>query len=292
MNAAAVMPCTVAANSGVTVANQPVPRTLSYNPTAGTTITFAAGVTPGTAAPTQNIAVTATGTAGNASLTGCAITGTGASSFNVNAAGVTFTGTSGSQNLAVGCTYPTVNASATLTCTEIDGDTVSPGQPRAWPLSCPAPNVNPTVTSPTPTAITVGGGLVGTQSGGTIDLSAAGGSGAGSTQVSCTSTGTVQIAASPATPSGTGPVVQNVTTGQPTDIRFGVLLTANAQAPAGTVVCTVAGQPTLTFTIGAPAGTTSIPPTFIPSSSTWSTLALLSLLGVFGLLAVAFRRQA
>ncbi len=285
--------CTLAPMSGVTVANQPVPRTLSYNPAVGSTVTFAAGVTPGTAAPSQNIAVTAAGTSGSATLTGCAITGAGAASFNVAPTSLTFAA-SGSQNLVVGCNYPTVNAAATLTCTETDGDTVAPGAPRAFQLSCPAPNVNPTVTSnpASGSTITVSAGLAGSQGVGLIDLSATGGSGAGSTAVSCTSTGTVQISASPATPSGQGPVAQNVTTGQPTDIRVGVTLTANAQSPAGTVTCTRAGSTPLVFTINAPAGTTSVPPTSIPSSSTWSMLALLSLLGVFGLLAVAFRRQA
>ncbi len=90
-----------------------------------------------------------------------------------------------------------------------------------------------------------------------------------------------------------GPVMQTVTgTNQPIDVRVGVVLTTAAQSPAGTVTCTVAGQPNIVITVNAPAGTTVVPPTFIPSSSTWSTIALLSLLGVFGLLAVAFRRQA
>jgi len=286
--------CTLAANAGVTVANQPIPRTLSYNPAVGSTITFAAGATPNTAAPAQNIVVTATGTAGLATLSGCAITGTGAASFSVAPTSLTFAA-SGPQNLVVGCTYPTANAAATLTCTETDGDTVAPGAARAFQLSCPAPAVNPTITSnpASPATITLPGGSAGSQSVGLIDLSATGGSGTGSRAISCTSTGSVQISAFPATPSGQGPVAQTVTgNAPPTDIRVGALLTANAQASAGVVTCTVAGQANLVFTIAAPAGTTTIPPTFIPSSSTWSALALLSLLGVFGLLAVAFRRQA
>jgi len=285
--------CTLAAGAGVTVANQPIPRTLSYNPAVGSTITFAAGATPGTSAPSQNIAVTAAGTSGSATLTGCAITGTGAASFSVAPTSLTFN-TSISQNLVVGCTYPVANAAATLTCTETDGDTVAPGAARAFQLACPAPTVNPTITAnpASGSTITVSGGLAATQGLSLIDLSATGGSGAGTTAISCTSTGNVQISASPATPSGQGPVVQNVTTGQPTDIRVGVQLTANAQSPAGTITCTVAGQANLTYTVNSPAGVTTVPPTFIPSSSTWSALALLSLLGVFGLLAVAFRRQA
>ncbi len=286
-----VAPCTLAAMSGVNVQNTPVPRTLAFNPAPGSTITFAAGMTPGAQAPTQNIAVTASGTTGNASVAGCAITGAGASSFSVAPASLTFN-SSITQNLVVGCTYPTSAVSATLTCNETDAD--SAATPRAFTLSCPAPSVNPTIASApvSGSTINVSGGLAGTQGLTTIDLSASNGSGAGSTAISCTSTGQVQIAASPANPSGQGPVNQTVTgTLQPSDLRVGVQLTAGAQPAAGTVTCTVAGQAPLTFTVNAPAGTTIVPPTFIPSASTWSTLALLSLLGVFGLLAVGFRRQ-
>lgn len=285
-------PCTLAAGSGVTVANTPVPRTLSYNPTAGSNIAFAAGATPGTPAPAQQIAVTATGTTGTATLGSCAISGAGAASFSVTPTSLSFP-MSNTQNLSLGCTYPTSNVAATLTCTETNAGG-SP-TPRTWNLSCPAPNANPTIASSpvSGSTISVSGGIAGTQGQALIDLSATGGSGAGSTAISCTSTGTVQIANSPANPAGSGPVNQTVTgTNQPLDIRVGVQLGANAQSPAGTVTCTVAGQADLTFTINAPAGTTVVPPQFIPSSSTWSTIALLSLLGVFGLLAVGFRRQS
>jgi len=285
--------CTLAPGSGVNVANTPVPRTLGYNPTAGSTITFAAGTTVGAAAPAQTIAVTATGTSGTATLAGCAISGAGAAAFNVAPTSLTFN-TSNTQNLSVGCNYPTSNATATLTCTETDGDTPAPGAARTFNLSCPAPTVNPTISSvpASGSTVSVPGGIAGTQSTGLIDFSAAGGAGAGSTAISCTSTGTVQIAANPGTPAGQGPVAQTVTTGQPTDLRFGVTLTSTGQSPAGTITCTVAGQPNFTYTVNAPAGTTVVPPTVIPSSSTWSTLALLGLLGVFGLMAVGFRRQA
>lgn len=284
-------PCTLAAGSGVNVVNTPVPRTLSYNPTAGSNIAFAAGATPGTPAPAQQIAVTAAGTTGTATLSGCAISGAGASSFSVTPSSLSFP-SSNTQNLNLGCTYPTSNATATLTCTETNAG----GSPtaRAWNLSCPAPSVNPTITSvpASGTPLTVSGGIAGTQGLALIDLSATGGSGAGSTAISCTSTGTVQVANAPGTPSGPGPAAQTVTgTNQPLDIRVGVQLGATAQSPAGTVTCTVAGQANLVFDVNAPAGTTVVPPQFIPSSSTWSTIALLSLLGVFGLLAVGFRRQ-
>jgi len=277
--------------SGVNVQNTPVPRTLAFNPAPGSTITFAAGMTPGAQAPTQNIVVTATGTSGTPTVTGCAITGTGAASFSVAPTNLSFP-SSNTQNLVVGCTYPAASATATLTCSETDAD--SAGVARAFTLSCPAPSVNPTITSAPASGSTIAlaGGIAGTQSISTIDFSATGGSGAGSTAISCSSTGNVQIANAPATPSGQGPIIQTVTgTNQPIDLRVGVTLTTLAQSPAGMVTCT-AGGATFTYTVNAPAGTTVVPPTFIPSSSTWSTLALLSLMGVFGLLAVGFRRQS
>jgi hypothetical protein len=279
-----------------TTSNAPIARTLSYNPTAGSTVNFAAGGPPGSAAPDQTITVTANGNTGTATLSGCAISGAGASSFDLSPTSLTFNdGNPGPGALTLGCTYPTSTASATLTCTETDGDTVAPGAARTFNLSCPAPTVNPTIASApaSGSTINVSGGIAGTQGVGLVDFSASGGSGAGSTAISCTSTGNVQIANSPATPSGQGPVNQTVTgTNAPIDLRVGVQLTTNAQSPAGTVTCTAAGQADFTFNVNAPAGTTVVPPTFIPSSSTWSTIALLSLLGVFGLLAVGFRRQS
>lgn len=273
------------------VTDTPTPLTLSYAPPAGSTVTFTAGAAPGTAAPDETIAVTASGNTGTASLTGCAISGAGASAFSVSPTSLTFNA-AGTQDLTVGCSYPTSNATATLSCTETDGDTAAPGAARTWNLSCPAPDAAPTVTSPTASPLSVSGGIVGAQGTALIDLSATGGSGAGSTAVSCTSTGTVLIAAAPATPAGQGPVTFNVVgTAQPSDIRVGVPLTAAAQPNAGTVTCTVAGQPDIVIAVSAPAGTTVVPPQYIPSSSTWSAIALLSLLGVFGLLAVGFRRQ-
>jgi hypothetical protein len=276
-----------------TVTNAPIARTLSYNPAANSTVTFAAGATPGSQAPAQTITVTANGNTGTATLSGCAISGAGASSFSVSPTSLTFNdGNPGPGALNLGCTYPTSNASATLTCSETDAD--STAAQRTFTLSCPAPTVNPTINAApaSGSTINVSGGIAGTQGIGLVDFSATGGSGAGSTAISCSSTGNVQIANAPATPSGQGPVNQTVTgTNQPVDLRIGVQLTTNAQSPAGTVTCT-AGAATFTYNVNAPAGTTVVPPTFIPSSSTWSTIALLSLLGVFGLLAVGFRRQS
>ncbi len=288
--------CTLAANSGVTVANTPVPRNLTFNPAPGSTITLAGGtLSAGGTSATSNIAVTSTGNSGTPTVSGCAITGAGAANFSVTPTSLSGFDVTPSQNLGVSCVYSAVATTATLTCTETDGDTPA-GAARAFPLSCPAQAVipvNPTIsaTPATGSTVTVSAGLVGTQGTSTIDFSATGGAGTGATVISCTSTGNVVIANAPGTPSGTT-AMQTVTgSAQPLDLRVGVSLTANAQAPAGMITCT-AGAATFTYTVNAPAGSTVVPPTFIPSSSTWSTLALLSLLGVFGLLAVGFRRQS
>ncbi|GIX35223.1 MAG: hypothetical protein KatS3mg126_1002 [Lysobacteraceae bacterium] len=272
-----------------TVTTAPVPLTLSYNPTAGTTITFAAGTTPGTAAPNQTIQVTATGTTGSASLNNCAISGAGASAFSVSPTSLSFSA-AGSQNLTVGCTYPTSNASATLTCSETDADSTNVS--RSWPLSCPAPNVNPTLASnpASGATVSVGGVSAGQQATTIIDLSATGGSGSGSASIACSSTGSVQISFG-GTPSGTTASQTVNGTAQPTDLVVGVVLTPGAQNPAGTVTCEVtdgAGSRTFNYTVNALPGV--VPPSVIPASSLWSQLALIGLfLGLGGLILVGRR---
>jgi hypothetical protein len=277
----------------ITVQSTPVPLTLAYSPAAGSTITFGAG-NVGAAATAQTITATATGNSGTASLTACAITGTGASAFSVAPTSLNFAA-AGSQNLSVGCTYQAGAATATLTCTETDAD--SAGVARAWPLSCPAGTVvpvNPTISSvpASGSTINVSSASVGTLGTFTLDLVATGGAGAGSRAISCSSTGNVRIAAAPGTPTTTGPITQTVTgAAQPSDLRIGVTLTSAAQPAAGTVTCTVSGQADLVYTVTAPAGSTFTPPEVIPSASTWSKLALFGLLGLFGVLAVGFRRS-
>jgi hypothetical protein len=279
----------VAIDGTITVSDIPVPRTLSYDPVTGSLITFAAGAAPGTPAPGQTITVTAAGNEGTATLTACSAP----APFNVSPTSLSFAdATPGPFNLTVGCSYPTSNATGTLTCTQTNAGAAA--TQVSWNLSCPAPNVGPTISAVPASGsnVAVSAGSVGTQGQATIDLQAAGGSGGGSTDISCTSTGNVLIAAAPGTPAGQGPVAQTVTgTAQPTDLRVGVVLTAASQPAAGTITCTVSGQADLTWTVSAPAGSTFTPPEVIPSASTWSKIALFGLLGIFGLMAVGFRRQ-
>lgn len=268
----------------------PVPRTLSYAPAAGSLITFPAGVTPGTAATDQVITVTATGTAGNATLSGCAISGAGAAAFDVDPTSLSFT-TSTSLPLNVGCTYPTADASAVLTCSETDGDSTAAA--RTWNLSCPAPNANPAVAeSPaTGTPISVGGAPAGDFGVALLSFLASGGSGTGSATINCSSTGSVELALGGATPSGQT-ANQSVTGAQqPQQVRIGVVLNLAGQPAAGDVSCSItdaAGTRVVSYAISAPAG--SVGPEFIPASSLWSQFALIALfLGLGGLMLVVRR---
>lgn len=309
---AQAQPCTLRAGAGINVAGEAQPRTLGYAPAVGTTIAFAGGGAIGEAAPGQTIAVTATGGFGSAELADCSIAGSGAASFSVTPTRLDFA-TSGTQQLALGCTYAAADASASLDCTEIDGDTPAPGATRSFPLLCPAaappPTINPTILSSPPSGgvLTTSTGPVGTLGLATLGLFATGGSGAGSTTISCTSTGVVRIAASPGTPTGQGPIIQTVVgSAQPSNLRVGVFIAASAQLPAGSVFCTVSGQAPIIVSVNAPAAGTpgpivSPPPPSgpppqaarpIPGVSTWSLGLLLGLFAIAGLWAVSARRPS
>jgi hypothetical protein len=294
-----------------TVSDVPVPRTLSYTPTVGSTIAFANGAFAGDSAPVQQVSVTATGNAGPAGLSECNISGPGAAGFSVTPTQLDLT-TSSPRSLTVGCSYATVTASATLSCVEIDGDTPAPGEVRLFGLSCPAapqaPDIEPLIGSVPfsgATIVTSGASLGGLGTA-TIDLTASGGSGAGSVQISCVSSGNVRLAAFPALPSGQGPLSQTVTgSAQPVDLRVGVVLTSTEQVPAGAVSCTVSGQPTIVITVNAPAPGTGIgpiisppPPSFPPPAARpipaatpeWLSVVAM-LVGLAGLLAAGSRRS-
>jgi len=133
----------------------------------------------------------------------------------------------------------------------------------------------PTLSPPASTTVTVSGGAVGGFGTGSIQFSATGGTG-GSTALNCTATAPVEIVSG-----GT----QTVATGsQPAPVNVRIQLTTAPQS--GTVTCNGT-----VFTINAPGGTTFTPPEVIPSASTWSKIAMFSLLGLFGMMAVGFRRQ-
>ncbi len=279
------------------------PRRLSYQPQVGTLITFAEGQVPNTPAPPRPIDVHAVGSSGTASVSDCTLSGSGADRFSVSPTSLDFPSPN-AQSLSIGCNYLSADALATLTCTEIDGDTPAPGAPRAFNLRCPAappPTRNPVISS-TPASgatISASAALLGLMGLTTINLIASDATADGSATISCSSSGEVQLAAVPATPSGQGPINQTVLgNAQPTSIRVGVILTDSAQSPAGTITCAVSGQNSLSFTVTAPRFGSIGPiisppppspglpraPLPIPTLSLVWLLALAGLLGLWGLL--------
>lgn len=154
--------------------------TVTYNPTAGTTINFPAGAA-GNA--TSSVAVTsAGGTApGTVTVNNCSATG----GFTITNAPINLTGTAGgaqiNSSINLQCTRGGAVQNGTLTCTE----TPTPGAAvtRSWPLVCPAAtvaDVPPTlIYQPAPGNVTISG-AVGASVTQTLDVSCngvAGGSG-------------------------------------------------------------------------------------------------------------------
>lgn len=114
-----------------------VPPAITFNPTAGSTISYAA---TGTASP---IAVTPSGGIGSGqaattTLSECAITNGGAAFPTTSIASLSFVGASTTaQNLNLpGCTGQSTAVNATLNCVERQG--VSTQVNRSWTLNCPA----------------------------------------------------------------------------------------------------------------------------------------------------------
>ncbi len=294
--------CTLAPNSGVSVGGPPTPRTLSYTPAVGSLIEFPVGAVVGSAAPNRSIVVTANGNLGQASLTGCAISGSAAASFSVSPNSLQFAG-SQSAALSVGCTNPAAEAVATLTCTEIDGDTPSPGQPRQFPLRCPAvvppPNIAPTIhSSPVSGSTILVRGVEGGFGTSYVRMSNNGGSGTASTTITCYATGAAQISRHPTLPFSQGPLEQVVVgSSSAQDLWIRVPIAGTPAAPVGWVSCTVSNQPVITFAIrstnelppigspppppsigpGGPSGV--VAPAMVPMLDRGVLLALLVLLG-------------
>ncbi len=261
--------CSLRSPSGVRVTGPPGPRTLRYTPSLGSTISFAQGVIAGTQAPPKTIEVGVNGSSGVASLSACSVSGPGAEHFSLTPTALTFEN-SESQELVLGCTYPADTGTAVLTCIEFDGDTPFPGTPRTFPLNCPVPSppasINPTVsTSPISGAtINTYAPTVGSLGIGYIGLIANGGSGVGSTLVSCSASGAVEIAAFPLRPSGPGPIQFVMTASDDFQaLTVGSVLTSGTSPveAAGTVTCQIANQTDVAFIVNSPR---LIPPDISP----------------------------
>jgi hypothetical protein len=278
-DAAGAATCSINDATVEIVSQPPVPLTLSYSPAPGALPAFGSGVIGSSAS--QNIAATAAGNSGTASLACTATAGfTVTPSLNFAAAG--------SQNIAVGCTYAAAASNGSVTCTEIDGDTPSPGVARTWTATCPAGSVapvNPTITTVTPTgAFAMPTGTIGQTVTRPIQFTAAGGAGSGSATIACTAPAPVTVV----------PANQTVTgSAQPQNVVVSLPLTSAAQGPF-TVSCVItdsAGARTNTFDVTAAAGSAFVAPSVVPATSTWSMVALIALMAGFGIALVGFRRN-
>jgi hypothetical protein len=137
--------------------------TVTYNPTAGTTINFPAGAA---GAATSSVTVTSAGGTGTGSVTVNNCTAT--AGFTVTNAPINLTGTAGGAQINgavnLSCTRGGAVQNGTLSCTETPTPAVG-GSPftRSWPLVCPAAtvaNVPPTLTynpAPSVSAVPPGG---------------------------------------------------------------------------------------------------------------------------------------
>jgi hypothetical protein len=160
---------------------------VTYNPTTGSTISFPGGMVGNVA--NNEITITATGTAGQAKVDTCAISGSGAAGFKVTPTSATLN-PGQTAKLALTCTSIAQPQEATLTCNETDSN--SAAIPVSWSLSCAAGIVPDDVTttfSPNPgTSITFPAGPQNTNALGSIQVTAAGTT--GTSQISqCAFTG-------------------------------------------------------------------------------------------------------
>jgi hypothetical protein len=265
------------------------------------TLTFPASATATGGATTVGgvasgtVAITATGGAGG-----------GEASYSCAApAGFSFTGGTGAQaNIGAGvdptditfdCTRGTTANTQNMACAVTDG--AGAGRTVNVSLTCPVGNSAPDVTTSNPApggTVAIGGGPVGAQGSGTIVFTATPGSGTGpeaTTTISCTSVAPVSIFFGANAPSQ-GPATFDLVGGATSaTLQVRLPLTASTQNIAAAITCTENGAAFGTYSVSAGAGTTFTPPEVIPSASTWSKIALFSLLGLFGVLAVGFRRS-
>jgi hypothetical protein len=277
-DANAVAPCTLASPSGVTVQLAPVPvgpSIVQGTPTFGSS-TNVAGGTLGGAAVTQNITFNAS--------TGGSLGGTTNLVCTDDDANTTLSASATQNSIADGQTPAPITASftpgsartVTVSCTATRQGAANQTFSYTFEVAAGVVATGPTLTAPAQTTYTVPGGLIGTFGQTSFQFTAAGGNAGQTTALTCVPTAPVQVV------SGGNQSVQTGT--QPAPVVVRIPLTNAVQS--GTVLCNG-----VTFTINAPAGSTFTTPEVIPSASTWSKIALFGLLGLFGVMAVGFRRS-
>jgi hypothetical protein len=235
-----------------------------------------AGGTQGGAVVTQNITFSAS--------TGGVAGGTTDLVCTDNDANTTLSASATQNDIADGQTPAAITASftpgtartVTVSCTATREGAADQTFSYTFEVAAAAAATGPVLTPPAQTTYSVSGGSIGGFGQTSIQFTATGGDPGQSTALSCVANAPVQLV------SGGN---QTVTTGsQPAPVVVRIQLTNAAQS--GTVVCNG-----VTFTINAAAGSAFTPPEVIPSASTWSKIALFGLLGLFGVLAVGFRRS-
>lgn len=238
------------------------------------------------------ISVEAQGTIGSGSVSGCSISGAGASAFGPAPGDITVNaGATGT--LPLSCTLPASQvATAQLQCTETDSD--SAGVSRTWQLRCPVGTVVPVDPAITPAtaagAFGMPAGAIGQTVSRTLQFTPSGGAGSGSSTVTCTPAGGSPVTVTPATLTFTG----STTTPQSFTVR--IPLTDADQGPFD-LTCAIndsGADRDVIYSVTAAAGAAIVAPTptTVPASSTWSQLLLIALMAGLGLAFVGFRRQS
>lgn len=282
-----VTPCTFTqtASSGIEISDAPpTPLTLSYAPAPGP-ITLP----PGNAGATvsTNIVATAAGNQGSASLS-C----TAAAGFTVTPS-LTFN-SAGDQNIAVGCTLGAAQTTGNITCTEIDGNTASPGEARIWNATCPQGGVVPVDPAITPAtaagAFAMPAGAIGQTVSRTLQFTPSGGAGTGSSTVTCSVDPSSPVVVTPSSRTFTG------NTTAPQTFTVSIPLTDADQGPFD-LTCAIndsGADRNVVYNVTAAAGSPFVlpEPKVVPASSTWSQLLLIALMAGLGLAFVGFRRQS
>jgi hypothetical protein len=263
-------------SASVTVEAAPTPTgplIVENSPAFGSTTVVSGGVVAGPAV-TQNISFGAStgGIAGGTTNLVCTDDDAGTTLTNSTQNGI-----SGTQTPATMVASITPGAARTVivSCTATRQNAAVQTFSYTFNVGEASPLVGPTVSPPAQTTYSVSGSLGGFGQA-SIQFTANGGDAGQTTALTCSAVAPVEIV------SGGN---QTVTTGTPpAPVVVRILLTDAAQS--GTVTCNG-----IVFTINAAAGTTFTAPSVIPSASTWSKIALFGLLGLFGMMAVGFRRQ-
>jgi len=252
---------------------------IAYAPATGTTVDFTGVTAIGTTGSATIVATPSggadTGAAATTTLNGCSLGGANPGSFAGAAAiSLSFIGdTTTPQNITLSCSAASTTQTATLSCSETRG-TAAP-VPREWPLSCPAGELLPLISTP---AV-----------GGTVQITGVVGGSTATQPITFSNPNPIEVSLSctaPAFPFTATPLAFSIPANGSTPVSVGM----SGAAPgnySGSLSCTVAGSSqVLAFNLAG----SLVPPLAVSATSHWSLIVLM--LGLFGVAAVAVRRKA